>query len=199
ASDVVHIAMSKALSTNLLHLRALEIASALAEESGEASAAQGFSSQASSLRLAIREHFWLEEEGQFSSFLSTGLDPSATRRYDLLASSLAILFDVASPEQALRILSGYPHYGPGAPVLWPQQQDTPIYHNRGEWPFVTAYWLRAAAHADHKAVANRMVHALIQGAAINLSNMENFEAATGLPLLEEGATTGPVVNSQRQL
>ena len=116
-----------------------------------------------------------------------------------MGSSLAILFDVATPTQAARILAGYPHYGQGAPVLWPQQQDTPIYHNRGEWPFVSAYWLRAAAHAHHDAVATRMVRALVRGAALNLSNMENFEISSGAAWVEEGATSGPVVNSQRQL
>jgi hypothetical protein len=107
--------------------------------------------------------------------------------------------DVADPDQARQILSGYPHYGPGAPVLWPQQQFIPIYHNRGEWPFVTAYWLRAAAHAGHDAVGARMIRALIRGAALNLSNMENFDAGSGAPWVDEGETSGPVVNSQRQL
>jgi hypothetical protein len=32
----------------------------------------------------------------------------------------------------------------GAPVIWPQQQDMPVYHNRAIWPFVTAYGLKAA-------------------------------------------------------
>ncbi len=199
ATDVVHIAMSKALSTNLLHLRALEITSALADERGEAAARDRYKGWADALRTAIRTRFWLETEGQFSTFATTTLDPSPTRRYDLLGSAFAVLFGVATPAQADRILSGYPHMGPAAPVIWPQQQFTPIYHNRGEWPFVSAYWLRAAAAADHDAVADRMVWALMRGAAINLSNMENFEAASGSPWVSEGATSGPVVNSQRQL
>lgn len=195
--DVVHIGMSRALSTNLLHLRALEATAALAEEAGDdPSRYRGW---ADGLREAIRAELWLEDEGQFSTYVTTELDPAPVRRFDLLGASFAILFDVATPEQATRILSGYPHYGPGAPVAWPQQQDVPIYHNRGEWPFVTAYWLRAAKHAGHDSVADRMVSALIRGAALNLSNMENFEAASGAPWLDEGATSGPVVNSQRQL
>ena len=40
----------------------------------------------------------------------------------------------------------------------------------------------------------------MRGAALNLSNMENFEAVTGLPYKgDEGEDSGPVVNSQRQL
>jgi hypothetical protein len=43
-------------------------------------------------------------------------------------------------------------------VIWPQQQDTAIYHNRAEWPFVTAYWLKAAKAADHDGVASARCH-----------------------------------------
>ncbi|MCA9608605.1 MAG: hypothetical protein KC619_23540 [Myxococcales bacterium] len=199
ATDVVHIAMSKALGTNLLHLRAMEIANALATEAGDATRASRYTGWADALRTAIRDSFWLEEEGLFSTYVTTGLDPAPVRRYDLLASAFAILFGVATPAQAQRVLSSYPHYGPGAPVVFPEQQATPIYHNRGEWPFVTAYWLRAAAAADHPAVAERMVNALVRGAALNLSNMENFEAGSGAAWLDDGAASGPVVNSQRQL
>ncbi|MCB9610986.1 MAG: hypothetical protein H6722_00820 [Sandaracinus sp.] len=199
ATDVVHLGMSKSLGTNLLHLRALELAAMLAEERSESAAVTRYRGFADALRTAIRTRFWLEDEGMFSTFVTTGLDPAPTRRFDLLASAFAVLFDVATEAQATRILQSYPHYGPGAPVIWPQQQQTPIYHNRGEWPFVTAYWLRAAKHANNDAVAAKMMRALIRGAAVNLSNMENFEAATGAPWLDEGATSGPVVNSQRQL
>lgn len=199
AGDVVHIGMSKALSTNLLHYRAMRVAAALADETGDTNTRDRFTDWADALRTSIRERFWLEDEGLFSTFITTGLDVAPVRRFDLLASSFAVLFDVASEEQAARILASYPHYGPGAPVAWPQLQDIPIYHNRGEWPFVTAYWLRAAAKAGNATVAEKMMRALIRGAAVNLSNMENFEAASGAPWVDEGPSSGPVVNSQRQL
>ncbi len=197
--DVVHIGMSAALGTNLLHLRALELTARLAGEAGDETARARYQGWADGLRDAIRAAFWLEEEGLFATYTTTALDPAPVRRFDLLASAFAVLFGVATEAQADRVLASYPHYGPGAPVAWPQQQDTPIYHNRGEWPFVTAYWLRAARHADNPTVASRMVRALVRGAAINLSNMENFEAASGAPWVDDGPASGPVVNSQRQL
>jgi len=197
AGDVVHIGMSKALGTNLLHLRALEVTAALAEEAGDDPSR--YAGWADDLRAAIRDVFWLEDEGLFSTYVTTELDPAPVRRYDLLSSAFAVLFGVATDAQAERILESYPHYGPGGVVVWPQQQLTRIYHNRGEWPFVTAYWLRAAKAADNDAVAERMVNALVRGAAINLSNMENFEAASGAAWVDEGDYSGPVVNSQRQL
>jgi len=197
--DVVHVGMSKALSTNLLHFRAMEVAAALADETGDSTARDRYAGWATELGQAIRDGFWLEDEGGFSTLITTGLDPAPTRRFDLLGSAFAVLFGVANASQAERIVASYPHYGPGAPVIWPQQQATAIYHNRGEWPFVTAYWLRAAAATGNATVADKMVRALVRGAALNLSNMENFEAGSGDPYVDEGATSGPVVNSQRQL
>lgn len=199
AGNVVHLGMSKALGTNLLHFNAMQVAANLADEAGDTSARDRYQGWADALSASIVSELWLDDEGLFSTFKTTSLDPSATRRYDLLGSALAVVLGVADADQADRILESYPHYGPAAPVHWPQQQQTRIYHNRAEWPFVDAYWLRAAAHADNDAVADRISAALMRGAAINLSNMENFEAATGAPWLDDGDASGPVVNSQRQL
>ncbi len=199
ATDPVHIAMSKALSTNLLHFHAMEFAAKLAGDAGDTTKRDRYEAWASELKAAIRDRLWLEEDGLFSTFIPTGLDQASTRRFDLLGSSLAVILGVADATQAKRILENYPHYGSAVPVQWPQQQQTAIYHNRAEWPFVSAYWLRAAAKADNSAVADRMVQSLMRGAALNLSNMENFEAGSGAAYVEDGEYSGPVVNSQRQL
>ncbi|MBK9036143.1 MAG: hypothetical protein IPL61_33690 [Myxococcales bacterium] len=194
------IASSKALGTNVVHLRALEIAAALAEAHGDAAARDRYAGWATALRDRIRARFWDEAAGQFATFAPTFLDPAPARRWDLLGASLAIVSGVATDAQADRMLSSYPHLGPGAaPVIFPEQQLTPIYHNRAEWPFVTAYWLRAAAAAGHDAAADRALLALVRGAALNLSNMENLETVSGAPWVDDGAASGPVVNSQRQL
>jgi len=197
--DLAHIGMSKSLSTNLLHYRALDLAATLAGEVNDNTARDRYRGFADNLRDAIRNRLWIEDDGLFATYTTTWLDPSPVRRYDLLGSALAVLYDVATPVQAEKILARYPHYGPGAPVIWPQQQQTPIYHNRGEWPFVTAYWLRASKVAGNDAVATKMVRALMRGTALNLSNMENFEAASGKAFVEEGDTSGPEPNSERQL
>jgi len=196
--DVVDIASSAALSTNVLHLHALTLAADLAAELGDPREAR-YRALAADLRDAIHRRFWLDDAGLFASFLSTTLDAVPVHRFDLLGQSLAILYGVASDDEARRILSTYPHFGRGAPVIFPEQQFVPIYHNRAEWPFVDAYWLRAARKAKHDAVSDRMVNALMRGAALNLSNMESFEAGTGSPYLVDDIASGPVVNSQRQL
>ncbi|MBK6512717.1 MAG: hypothetical protein IPG04_01030 [Polyangiaceae bacterium] len=199
ANDTVQIAMSKALGTNVGHLRLLEVAAALAEEKGLASAAAQYEGWADDLRAAIRAELYLADEGLYSTYKTTALDAAPTRRFDLLGEAFAVLSGVSTGAEALGVIEAYPHLERGAPVAWPQQQDTAIYHNRALWPFVTAYWAKAAAKVGHAAATDHAVRSLMRGAALNLSNMENFEAATGAAWLDEGPTSGPVVNSQRQL
>lgn len=199
ATDTVHIGMSKSLSTNVLHYAALDAAASFAAERNDASAAR-YRMWADALRTAIRTRFWNADARQFSAFSTTTLDPAPVRRWDLLGTSLAVLTGVADDTQARAAVASYPHAGRGgAPVLWPQQQFTAIYHNRSMWPFVTAYWLRAARRVRNDAAVNRNVTALVRGAALNLSNMENLEFLSGASRVEDGMYSGPVVNSQRQL
>ncbi len=183
ADRVVHIGMSKSLSTNLDHLFLLR---SLEELTGEAHGAD-------ELAAAIDAAFWTGES--YSTYLTTELDPSPVQRRDLLATSLAIL-DLGTHPEALET---YPHGPAGPPVIWPQQQRIPVYHNRATWPFVTAYALLAARAADNGAVFDAELEALVRGAALNLSNMENLEVETGANWVEDGDYSGPVVNSRRQL
>jgi len=183
ADDVVHIAMSKSLSTNLDHLFLLR---SLEELTGEEHGA-------TDLAAAIDAAFWDGEV--YRSYTATELDPAPVQRQDWLATSFAVL-DLGTHPDALE---RYPHGAYGPPVVWPQQQEVPIYHNRATWPFVTAYGVLAARSANNGAVLDAGIDALVRGSALNLSHMENFEVATGANWVEEGATSGPVVNSQRQL
>jgi len=198
--DVAPIAMGYALGTNLLHLAALELIRDLSLEQGNDADVTRYGDMAADLRSAIRARFIVDDgDGVFSTLVPGLLDPAPARRFDTLSSSLAVLLGVATPTEARAILDRTPHYGPGVPVFWPQQQDTAIYHNRAAWPFVTSYWLKAAKAADHDGVGVRAVSGLVRGTGLFLSNMENMEAARGAVFVEEGETSGPVVNSRRQL
>ncbi|MRG91485.1 MGH1-like glycoside hydrolase domain-containing protein [Polyangium spumosum] len=199
ANDTAQIGMSKALGTNIGHYVMLDVASKLASEKGDAAASQKYAGWAAALKDAIRARLYLPERQMYSTFVTTYLDPAPTLQYDLLGSSFAVLFDVATEAEAKEVVARYPHLPKGAPVIWPQQQDTRIYHNRGIWPFVTAFWAKAAAKAQNADAIDHAVHSLVRGAALNLSNMENFEAVTGANWKDEGPMSGPVVNSQRQL
>lgn len=197
--DLTHIAASKSLSTNVAHLVLMETGAELADEKGDAAKAAALKKMASDLRTAIRTRLWLEEDKQLSTYVTTTLDPAPARRFDLLGTSLAVLADVTTPEQARAAIQSYPTLPKGPPVIFPQQKNTAIYHNRAIWPFVTAYWVKAAKKTKNDAAFDNGVRSLVRGAALNLSNMENFEVTTGLAFQEDGAQSGPVVNSQRQL
>ncbi len=198
ADDVVHIGMSKALSTNVGHLAALRLAADLAGEVDDDSAHERYTDWADALQVAIDHELWLEEHGSWSSLVTTTLDPTRLARWDWLGTALAVLH-LERPDHAERAVATYPQGAHGPPVLAPQQPDVPIYHNRAIWPFVTAYGVRAARAVANDSVFDRGAHSLIRGAALNLSNMENFEVSTGANWVDDGDLSGPVVNSRRQL
>jgi len=190
--DLSSMATSKALSTNVAHYKALTLAAELAQQAGEHDTAQRYARWAADLKLAINDRLWLKDAGMYSSLTAGHFDGAAMHKFDWLGQSLAILTGVADAEQAQSILAHYPHGPLGAPVIWPQQPGVPVYHNRALWPFVTAYGLRAAAQYGNVAVADAAYASLLQGAALNLSNMENMEWRSGDP-------SAPAINSRRQL
>lgn len=199
ATDTSHIAMSKALSTNVLHAAAMTRAAELATEKGDSMTASKFQGWAKELKTAIRARLYLAGPKQLSTFITTTLDGAPAQQFDLLGASLAVLEDVTTGAEAQDVISNYPMLPKGPPVMWPQQKDTPIYHNRSVWPFVTAYGLKAAKKTENAKFATASSRSLLRGAALYLSNMENLELVTGTVRHEDGANTGPVVNSHRQL
>lgn len=201
-NDLSSLASSKALSTNVGHYKALTLAARLAKESGDAPLADKYAAWAQALKTAINERLWLADAGMYSSLTAPHFDGAPMHKFDWLGQALAIITGVASPERTRSILAHYPHGPMGAPVIYPQQQDMPVYHNRALWPFVTAYGLKAAAIGRNVSVADAAYDTLTRGAALNLSNMENLEWLSGQPLLldeKNPALIGPVINSKRQL
>jgi len=207
AQDVRFIGESYALSTNVLHYQALRLGEQLARRHGDARAAR-YAAWADALRTQIDLRFWREDLGQYMSYLGPagGRDAAGTAtallpvaKLDLLGLSLGVLADVFPPERARRALSAYPVTAAGSPVVWPQEADQPIYHNRAIWPFVSAYSLRAARRLDDAPRIAVEIQSILRGAALAGSNMENYEMLTQSVHVEDGALSGPVVNSQRQL
>ncbi|WP_267226390.1 Six-hairpin glycosidase-like protein [Dyella silvae] len=194
--DVRFIGESFALSTNVLHYQALQLAAQQAAQRHDATAAE-YRAQADALRQAINAHFWRDERGMYMSYIGPNAMPVDT--YDLLGLSLAITSGVADEGRAKQALANYPSWPAGSPVIWPERADQPIYHNRAIWPFVSAYALRAArAVNDAPRIAHEM-DSLVRGAALAASNMENYELVSQAVHVDEGALSGPVVNSPRQL
>lgn len=198
ARNVVFIAQSFSLSTNVLHYEALRLAATMARRRGHARLARHYAAQAVALKRAINRRFWQPRQGLYMSYIGGRVRPAPYDAYDLLGLDLAITSGVASPERARRALARYPAWPAGSPVIWPERRDQPIYHNRAIWPFVTEYTLRAARRVRDVPLIAHELRSLVRGAALSASNMENFSLlaqSTHVP----GRLGGPVVDSRRQL
>ncbi|MGH8290637.1 MAG: Six-hairpin glycosidase-like protein [Steroidobacteraceae bacterium] len=198
AHDVVFIAQSFALSTNVLHYEALQLAAEMAKQRGHRTVAARYAREARDLKKAIDTRFWRPDRGLYMSYIGGPVDPAPFDAYDLLGLDLAITSGVADPERARESLEHYPAWPAGSPVIWPERRDQPIYHNRAIWPFVSDYTLRAARRLGDPALIALEVRSLMRGAALNASNMENYSLlaqSTHVP----GPLGGPVVDSPRQL
>ena len=196
ANNVVPIAQSFALSTNVLHYDALQLAATMAAQRHDPRAVE-YRSEAEALKSAINAHFWRGDRGLYMSYI--GGDGAPYEAYDLLGISLAIESGVADGDRARKSLANYPVWPAGSPVIWPERADQPIYHNRAIWPFVSMYALRAARALDDPAHIAFEIESLMRGAALAGSNMENYELATQATHVDEGRLSGPVVDSPRQL
>jgi hypothetical protein len=197
--NVIHVGMSKALSTNVAHYYALKTMADVSVELGDSNNFRKYQKLAKNLKQSINKYFWDDDKKLYRTFLVTYLDRSNIDKYDLLGNALAVLLGVAQTQDQKTCLANYPMVLAGPPVMWPQDQAAPIYHNRGIWPFVTQYGLLAAQQNQQARVYNHLFDSMIRGAALNLSNMENFEFLSMNNWLDDGNLSGPVVNSQRQL
>ena len=197
ADNVRFIAQSYALSTNVLHYEALQLAATLAEAHHKATAANDYRTDAAALKQAINTHFWRADRGMYMSYV--GGDGTPVDTYDLLGIALAVTSGVADGERARQTLANYPSWPAGSPVMWPERADQPIYHNRAIWPFVSAYALRAARKVNDPIRIAHEIESVMRGAALYGSNMENYELLTQGQHVDDGKLSGPVVNSPRQL
>ncbi|MBH1664802.1 Six-hairpin glycosidase-like protein [Stenotrophomonas maltophilia] len=196
--NVRFIGDSYALSTNVLHYQALRLAEQMAAQRGDDRRAQ-YKAWADELAVRIDARFWRDDMGQYMSYIGEAAHPVPYAKVDLLGLSLGILADVLPEARARRALANYPMGPAGSPVVWPQEAQQPIYHNRAIWPFVSAYSLRAARQLDDAQRIAAEIRSLMQGAALAGSNMENYELVSQSVHVDEGALSGPVVNSERQL
>jgi Bacterial alpha-L-rhamnosidase 6 hairpin glycosidase domain len=198
AHDVVFIAQSYALSTNVLHFEALRLAASMARQRGMHAVAARYARQTAALARAINARFWRPDRGLYMSYIGGPVRPAPFDAYDLLGLDLAIASGVADPARARASLEHYPAWPAGSPVIWPERRGQPIYHNRAIWPFVSEYTLRAARQVGDPALIALEVRSLMRGAALHASNMENYSLRTQSTHVA-GKLGGPVVDSRRQL
>ena len=114
------------------------------------------------LKKSINKEFWIENKGMYASIKTGEPENCVIEMFDLLGESLAIYFGVADEDRSKMILENYPHGEAGPSVISPQLPEIPIYHNRGMWPFVTAYSLRAAKMTGNAKVINNNLESIIK-------------------------------------
>ncbi|MGH8045664.1 MAG: MGH1-like glycoside hydrolase domain-containing protein [Chthoniobacterales bacterium] len=199
--NVLAIAMSKSLSVNALEYFLLQRAAEYSLVLKQHERAARYTKWAAELKTAINTHLYDPQSGLYRTYLLSddGACAIPVSRFDLLGESLAIVCGVADPDRASAVIRNYPTGPHGPPVVWPQEKSVPVYHNQGIWPFVTAYWIKAAQKAGNTSAVNAGIQSLMQLAALNLSNMENYDFVTGKSHVDDGPRKGPVINSRRQL
>ncbi len=198
--NVLSIAMSKSLSVNAANYFLLKTAAGYADRLGQTADGVRYAQWAEFLKRCINDRFFDPEAGLYSTYLlSDGVNDIRVHRYDLLGESLAILSGVADQNRAATVLKNYPTGPHGPAVVWPQEPTVPIYHNHAIWPFVTAYWVKAARQANDSAAVDAGISSLENLSAFNLSNMENYDFVSGLAEVKGRQLNGPVINSRRQL
>ena len=199
--NVLPIAMSKALSTNVAHYFLLRTAADYSGMNNQPGLESKYAKWADDLKEAINRQFYEPKAGLYRAYLLSedGGFEIPVERYELLGESLAILTGVADAERARSIINKYPAGPFGPPVVWPEERTEFIYHNQSIWPFVTAYWIKAAQKAGNAEAVDAGIQSLERLAALNLSNMENYDFMTGLSRVDTGPRKGPQINSRRQL
>jgi hypothetical protein len=184
------IYQSLCLGTNAVHCRTYGILAEMAAELGKD--ASIFQQQADSLKTAVNRHLWIGPKEYYGQYLYGGIYPILSPGIDNLGESLSILFDIASNEQARRMIARIPVAEYGATSIYPQIGEIKPYHNNAVWPFVQAFWNLASAKAENEASVTRGLGALYRAAALFTTNKELFVASTG-------DYSGTAVNSDKML
>lgn len=188
--DPKDIYRSQNLGTNAVHYATYRILAQMAERLGEPAARwQGV---ADTIRTAMNAYLWQPEAGYYGQFRYGRSAYALSPRAEALGTALTVLFDIASPAQAERMLARFPLVPYGVPTLYPQTPGITPYHNDSIWPFVAAYWTWAGARGGNSAAVEHGLASIYRAAALFLTNKENLVAETG-------HFAGTAINSDRQL
>ncbi|MDY3979189.1 MAG: trehalase family glycosidase [Tidjanibacter sp.] len=173
------IALSETLGTNALFCRATAILSQMCSIYGDRAAAQRFAAVSSGIAQGINSYLWSADRGLYGEYLYGRRTLMAADRSETLGSALAVLWDIASPQQAEQIVANHPQTDFGTPCFSPQIPQIPPYHNNAIWPFVQSFWLRASAKAANQRSVMHSIASIYRAEAMFLTNKENMCAQTG--------------------
>lgn len=188
----VDIYTSENLGTECVHYRAFSILAELESIFGTAEDAARYSAIAEGIREGINKYLWMQDKGYYAQFLYGRSNLSTSPRSETLGEALAILWGVASEQQAASICSSVPCQDYGTACFFPNIADMSPYHNDAMWPFVQAYWMNACKKAGNSAGVMHSIAAISRLAAFCLTNKENM-------VIYDGRWQGTAINSSRQL
>ena len=184
------IYMSENLETNAVHYRANSILAEMAKILGEPG--DKYLQRAAEIKAGMNKYLWMADKGYYGQYLYGRSSMSLSPRLEALGEALAVLFDVADPEEAKSVLENSPVTAFGTTCIYPQIPGIPSYHNNAIWPFVQSFWNLAAAKTGNEAALLHGLAAIYRPAALFLTNYENFVA-------QNGDYMGTEINSDRML
>ena len=170
---------SETLSTSVVHAQAWHVLGEVAEILGHKDVAKDAFAESKKIADAINKSLWLDDKGYYAMYLY-GRDNMITNpRAETLGESLAIMWDIASPERARTITASNPTTPYGAPVFFPQIADMPAYHNNSLWPWVASWWGLANAKAGNEEGVMEAIGSVVRPAALFATNKENLNLDNG--------------------
>ncbi len=170
---------SEAMGTNVVYATTLRVLADVAAELGKKKEAKDYIKKADKLVRAINDNFWMEDKGYYGMYRYGRNNLILNPRAETLGESLAIIYDVASPQQAVSITENNPVTPFGAAIFFPQIKDMPAYHNNALWPFVASYWAIANAKAQNEQGTLEAIGSVFRPAALFCTNKENFNLDNG--------------------
>ena len=189
--DPADIYNSENLGTCCVHYRAIRILAEMERMLGGADAAR-YDALADKMRDGINKYLWLEDKGYYAQYLYGRQFLTASPRSETLGEALAILWDIATPEQARRICENMANQPFGTSCFFPNIPGIPPYHNDAMWPFVQAFWMKACAYAGNEKGVLHSIACIWRNAGLFLTNKENM-------VIYNGEWQGTQINSSNML
>ncbi len=150
------------LSTNCVYYQVYRLADRMAQALG-LSPLPDYAQRADALRAHINRHFWRPDAGVYRYLIDAegGCD-----RQEGLGHALALLFEIADPAQAQRVLDNQISVPAGIPCVWPAYARYSRLggygrHSGTVWPFISALWGEVALGYGRPDIFNRQLETFI--------------------------------------
>ncbi len=189
--DPSDIYNSETLGTSCVHYRALRILSEM-ERMFNGADAERYDALADKIRDGINKYLWMEDKGFYAQYLYGRQFLTASPRSETLGEALAVLWEIATPEQAERICANMASQPFGTSCFFPNISGIPPYHNDAMWPFVQAWWMKACAYAGNEKGVLHSIASIWRNAGLYLTNKENM-------VIYNGKWQGTEINSSNML